>query len=174
MKLNVSPSQARVFLNGRYMGTSDDWDDAGGGALLVFPAEGRYRLRFAYPDRRDSLVDVLVAPNAVEDRVEVERSLDRGTPGGPTGPEGKLGRPDYQTTGLVRVSAEPSFALVTIDGKEMGPASRFAEQDMQIREQGVYELLLTAPGYQPRSVRILVSPSTGKERAQVREKLKKS
>ena len=174
VKISVSPSQARVYLNGRYIGISDDWDDAGGGALLAFPTEGRYRLRFAYPDRKDGIVDVLVAPNAVEDKVEIERSLDKGTPGGPTGPEGKLGRPDYQTTGLVRVSAEPPWATVTIDGKEMGPASRFAEQDMQFREQGAYDLVLTAPGYLPRTVRILVSPATGKDRAIVREKLKKS
>ena len=174
VKVNVSPSQARVFLNGRYVGTSDDWDDAGGGSLLSFPAEGRYRLRFSLPDRKDGIVDVLVAPNAVEDRIEIERTLDRGSPGGPTGPAGKLGRPDYQTTGLVRVSAEPPWATVAIDGKDMGPASRFAEQDMQFREQGVYELALTAPGYQSRTVRILVSAATGKERAVVRERLKKN
>jgi serine/threonine-protein kinase len=174
VKINVSPSQARVYLNGRYIGISDDWDDSGGGALLSFPPEGRFRLRFAYPDRKDGIVDVLVAPNAVEDKVEIERSLEKGTPNGPTGPEGKLGRPDYQTTGLVRVAAEPPWATVTIDGREMGAASRFSEQDMQFREQGVYDLVLAAPGYQPRTVRILVSPTTGKDRALVREKLKKS
>ena len=43
---------------------------------------------------------------------------------------------------------------------------------MQFKEQGVYDVVLTAPGYQPRTVRVLVSPSTGKERAVVREKLK--
>ena len=174
VKINVSPSQARVYLNGRYIGISDDWDDAGGGALLAFPPEGRFRLRLAYPDRKDGIVDVLVAPNAVEDKVEIERSLEKGTPGGPTGPAGKIGRPDYQTTGLLRVSAEPPWATVTIDGKEMGPASRFSEQDMQFREQGVYDLVLTAPGYLPKSVRVLVSPTTGKDRAVVREKLKKA
>ena len=68
---------------------------------------------------------------------------------------------------------EPPFATVTVDGHDMGPASRFLAQDMQIKEQGVYDVVLTAPGYQPRTVRVLVSPSTGKERAVVREKLKK-
>ena len=109
----------------------------------------------------------------MEDRVEVDRDLEKGSPDGPSGPAGKISRPDYQTVGLVRLDVEPPFATVTVDGHDMGPASRFQAQDMQIREQGVYDVVLTAPGYQPRTVRVLVSPSTGKERAIVREKLRK-
>lgn len=174
MKLNVSPEQARVFINGRYVGIADDWDDAGGGSLLTFLADGRFRIRLAYPGRKDANIEIVVAGNAVEDRVEVERDLEKGTPDGPTGPEGKIARPDYQTTSLVRLAVEPPFATVSIDGRDMGPASRFFEQDLQFREVGVYDLYLAAPGYQTRKVRILVSPATGKERAIVREKLRKS
>jgi len=173
VKINASPSQARVFLNGRYIGISDDWDDAGGGALLTFQSDGRQRLRLTHPGRKDAIVDVLVAPNAVEDRVEIDRSLDKGTPAGPSGPAGKISRPDYQTTGLVRLEVEPPSATVIVDGHDMGPASRYLAQDMQIKEQGVYDVILTAPGYQPRVVRVLVSLSTGKERAIIREKLRK-
>ena len=174
VKLNVSPDQARVYVNGRFVGIADDWDDAGGGSLLAFLSDGRFRIRLAYPGRKDANIDVVVAGNAVEDRVEVERELEKGTPGGPTGPEGKISRPDYQTTSLVRLAVEPPFATVSIEGRDMGPASRFFEQDLQFREVGVYDLYLAAPGYQTRKVRILVSPATGKERAIVKEKLKKS
>ncbi|MBK9966712.1 MAG: hypothetical protein IPP07_18255 [Holophagales bacterium] len=173
MKLNASPSQARVFLDGRYIGISDDWDDGGGGSLLSFASEGKHRLRFAYAGRKDLIVDIVVAANAAEDRVEVDRGLEKGTPDGPTGPGGKIGRPDYQTAGLVRLEVEPLFASVTVDGHDMGPVTRFVEQDMQVREQGVYDVVLMAPGHQPRTVRLLVSPSTGKERIVIREKLKK-
>jgi len=172
VKLNVSPSQARVFLNGRYIGISDDWDNAGGGALLTFASEGKQRLRFAYPGRKDVNVDILVAPNAVEDRVTVDRDLEKGSPAGPTGPGGKVPRPDYQTTGLVRFAVEPPSATVFVDGHDMGVASRFLEQDIQFKEQGVFEVVLTAPDFEPKAVRVLVSPSTEKERAVVREKLK--
>lgn len=174
VKVNANPSQARVFLDGRYVGISDDWDDAGGGALLTFPTEGRHRLRLAHEGRQDLLVDIIVAANAVEDRVEIDRSLGKGTPSGPTGPGGKIGRPDYQTTGLVRLAVEPPTTTVYVDGRNMGPASRFAEQDMQFQQQGVFELLLTAPGHQARTVRVLVSASTGKERALVRERLRRN
>jgi hypothetical protein len=173
VKMAASPSQARVFLNGRYIGISDDWDDGGGGALLTFTSEGKQRLRLAYPGRKDEIIDIVVAANAVEDRVEVARELAKGTSDGPTGPGGKVSRPDYQSVGLVRLEVEPPFATVTVDGHDMGPVSRFLAQDMQIKEQGVYDVVLMAPGHQPRTVRLLVSPSTGKERTVIREKLKK-
>lgn len=174
VKLNASPSQARVFLDGRYIGISDDWDDAGGGALLTFVSEGRHRLRFAYPGRKDANVDILVVASVSDERVSVDRSLEKGSPGGPTGPDGKISRPDYQTVSLARLAVEPAFATVRVDGREMGPASRFVDQDMQFKEQGVYDVVLSAPGYQAKTVRVLVSLSTGKERAIIRERLKEN
>jgi hypothetical protein len=173
VKLNVTPDQARVFLNDRFIGISDDWDDAGGGSLLAFASDGRHRLRFAYPGRKDFLVEVLVTGNAVEDRVEIEHELQNGTPAGPTGPGGKLPRPDYQTSGLARLAVEPAFARVSVDGHDMGTAGRFVEQEMQFREPGVYDVVLTAPGYQPKRLRVVVSSAVGKERVVLREKLKK-
>ena len=173
VKLSVSPDQARVYLNGRYVGISDDWDDAGGGSLLAFVADGRHRLRFAFPGRKDLLVDILVTGNAVEERVEIERELERGSPDGPTGPDGKIPRPDYQTAGLARLAVEPPFARVTVDGHDMGTAGRFVEQEMQFREPGVYDVVLTAPGYQPKRLRVVVSSVVGKDRVVLREKLKK-
>jgi serine/threonine-protein kinase len=173
VKLNTSPDQARVFLNGRYIGIADDWDDAGGGSLLTFAAEGRHRLRLAYPGRKDLTIDLVVATNAVEDRVEVDRDLEKGTPAGPTGPPGKIARPDYQTISLARFAVEPPYAMVRVDGHEMGPASKFTQQDMQFKEPGSYEVLLIAPGYQPRKIRVLVSLSTGKERIVIRERMRR-
>lgn len=173
VKLSVSPDQARVYLDGRYVGISDDWDDAGGGSLLAFAADGRHRLRFAFPGRKDLLVDVLVTGNAVEERIEVERELEKGSPDGPTGPAGKIPRPDYQTSGLARLAVEPPFARVSVDGHDMGTAGRFVEQEMQFREPGVYDVVLTAPGFQPKRLRVVVSTAVGKERVVLREKLKK-
>jgi serine/threonine-protein kinase len=173
VKLNVTPDQARVFLDDRFIGISDDWDDAGGGALLAFASDGRHRLRFTHPDRADYIVEILVTGNAVEDRVEIEHELRRGTPGGPTGPAGKLPRPDYQTSGLARLAVDPPFARVSVDGHDMGTAGRFVEQEMQFREPGVYNVVLTAPGYQPKRLRVVVSSAAGKDRVVLREKLKK-
>jgi hypothetical protein len=40
VKLELTPNQARVFLDSHLIGIVDDWDDSGGGAILAFLKEG--------------------------------------------------------------------------------------------------------------------------------------
>jgi hypothetical protein len=173
LKLNVSPSQARVYLDGRFIGISDDWDDAGGGSLLAFNLEGTHRVRLCAPDHRDLLVDLIVRSTVTDDKVTIDRSLEKGSPDGPTGPawlpEGKLKRPNYRTVRDAVFNVEPPEALVSVNGRVLGPASK----DFQFAEMAVYEVLLTAPGYESKSLRILVGPAAGEVRANIKEKLKK-
>ena len=173
LKVDVSPSQARVFLDGNYIGISDDWDDAGGGTLLTFNLEGQHRLRICSPEYRDLLVDLIVRSTATDDKVTIEQDLEKGTPDGPTGPEGKLKRPSYRTVGAVLFNVDPPDATVTVNGRELGPASKWAKEEMIFRDMAVYEVGLTAPGYEPKTVRLLVAPTAGEVRATIKEKLKK-
>ncbi len=174
LKLNVSPSQARVYLDGRYIGISDDWDDGGGGSLLAFNLEGTHRLRICAPGYHDLLVDLIVRSTATDDKVTIARSLEKGSPDGPTGPawlpEGKLKRPSYRTVRDAVFNVEPPEALVSVNGRVLGPASN---KDFQFAEMAVYEVLLTAPGYESKSLRILAGPAAGEVRANIKEKLKK-
>ena len=146
LKINVSPSQARVFLDGNYIGISDDWDDAGGGSLLTFNLEGQHRLRICYPEHRDLLVDVIVRSTATDDKVTIEQDLPKGTPDGPTGPEGSFRRPNYKTIGAVLFNVDPPDAMVTVNGKEYGPASKWLKDEMTFRDMAVYQVVLSAPG----------------------------
>ena len=173
VRMDVTPDQARVFLDGRYIGIADDWDDGGGGTVLSFASDGKYRLRFALPGRKDLLVDVVVTGSAGEDRVVLKRELEKGDPAGPVGPSGKVPRPDYLTSAFARLEVDPPFATVRIDGNEMGTASRFTVQDLQFKAPGAYEVLFTAPGFAPRRVRVVVSSSVGKERVVLRERLRR-
>ena len=173
LKLDVSPSQARVYLDGRYIGISDDWDDAGGGSLLAFNLEGNHRIRLCAPDHRDLNVDLIVRSTATDDKVTIDRSLEKGTPDGPTGPEGKLKHPNYRTVRDAVFNVEPPDATVWVNGREIGPASKFAKEDLQFADMAVYEVLLTAPGHESKSLRILVAPTAGEVRANIKEKLKK-
>jgi hypothetical protein len=173
LKLDVSPSQARVYLDGRYIGISDDWDDAGGGSLLAFNLEGMHRVRLCAPDHRDLLVDLIVRSTATDDKVSIERSLEKGTPDGPTGPDGKLKRPNYRTVRGAVFNVEPPDAVVSVNGRELGPASKWVREDLQFADMAVYEVLLTAPGFESKSLRLLVSPTAGEVRANIKEKLKK-
>jgi hypothetical protein len=173
LKINVSPSQARLFLDGNYIGISDDWDDAGGGALLTFNLEGQHRIRICYPEHRDLLVDVVVRATAPDDKVTIEQELPKGTPDGPTGPEGSFHRPNYKTVGAVLFNVDPPDAIVSVNGKEYGPASKWAKDEMMFRDMAVYQIGLAAPGREPKTVRLMVAPTAGEIRATIREKLKK-
>jgi len=174
LKLNVSPSQARVYLDERYIGIGDDWDDGGGGSLLAFNLEGTHRLRICAPGYHDLLVDLIVQSTATDDKVTIDRSLEKGTPDGPTGPawlpEGKLKHPNYRTMRDAVFNVEPPEALVSVNGRVLGPASK---KDFQFAEMAVYEVLLTAPGYVSKSLRVLVGPAAGEVSANIKEKLKK-
>ena len=174
VKINVSPSQARVFLDGKCIGISDDWDGAGGGALLSFTVEGNHRLRFAYPGYRDLNVDLAVKSGAVEDRIEIDTEMQKGAPEGPTGPEGKLRRPNYRTVRPVNLNVEPADATVSVNGRELGPASKWAKEDLIFADQAVYDVVLSAPGHEPLTVRVLSAPTAGEVRAVIKEKLKKA
>lgn len=173
VKLNIKPEQARVFLDGKLIGIADDWDDAGGGALLTFVVEGTHRLRIAYPGRKDLVVDVSASLGAKDDRAEIKRQLENGTPEGSTGPEGNLSRPDYRTVGPVRFNVDPPETVLTVNGREYGPTTQWKETDLPFRDMAVYDVKLSAPGYDTKSLRIIVAPSTNEVRAVVKEKLKK-
>jgi len=174
VKVNVSPSQARVFLDGKYIGISDDWDDAGGGRILSFPFEGNHRLRMAYPGYRDLNVDVQIRRNATEDKVEIERDLEKGAPDGPLGPQGKFHRPNYRTVRGAVFAVDPPDALVNVDGKDLGPASNWATEELVLDAPGVHEVTLSAPGREPMTIRLLVANTAGEFQAKIKEKLKKS
>ncbi len=177
LKIDVSPSQARVYLDGNYIGITDDWDDSGGGSLLAFNLEGTHRIRLCAPEHRDLNVDLIVRSTATDDKVTIDRSLEKGSPDGPTGPawlnEGKLKRPSYRTVRDAVFNVEPPDAMVLVNGRNVGPASKFAKEDLQFADMAVYEVLLTAPGYESKPLRILVGPAAGEVRANIKEKLKK-
>ncbi|HMA29498.1 MAG TPA: hypothetical protein VKS23_06515, partial [Thermoanaerobaculia bacterium] len=177
LRLDISPDQARVYLDGHYIGIADDWDDSGGGSLLVFPLEGTHRLRLCAPERRDLNVDLVVRATATDDKVTIDHSLEKGSPDGPTGPSwlygGKLKHPNYKTTRDAVFNVQPPEATVLVNGREVGPASKFAKEDLQFADMAVYEVLLTAPGYESKPLRVLVSPAAGEARAHIKEKLKK-
>jgi hypothetical protein len=172
VKVNVSPSQARVFLDGRYIGISDDWDDSGGGALVTF-SEGKHRFRFTYPGRKDLLIDVTFGLKGADDKIELDMKMEKGEPGTPSGPEGKMSSPDYKTVGPVRFEVKPPDATVTVDGRVIGAASQYRDKDLKLYDPAVHDVLVSAPGYKTKHIRIIASSSTSKELATVKESLKK-
>ncbi len=174
VRINVSPDQARVFLDGKLIGISDDWDDSGGGSLVTFDKDGTHRFRFAYPGLRDLIVDVNVSPGAKDEQVEIEAKMETGTPDGPTGPPGKLKRPDYKTQGAIRFDVDPPDTNLTINGIALGPVSQWVDKDLELQAPGVHEVALSAPGREPKVLRVIAAQATGKQVAKIKERLKKN
>ncbi|MFN2385802.1 MAG: serine/threonine-protein kinase [Thermoanaerobaculia bacterium] len=165
----VSPDQARLYVNGRYVGTADDWDDSGGGRDFEFSREGVHRVRLELPGYRDLNLEVLVTPAAEDDTVEVEDDLQRTS---------RVAFPELpsvseRTVGPVYFEVDPPDAMVSEGGRNLGPASSFGESNpLRLTGPAVHEFVLSAPGRRSKVVRVLVAPNAGEDVARVKEKLK--
>ena len=76
-KIGVSPDQARMYVDGRFVGIADDWDDRGGGRKFEFIREGVHRVRFELPGYHDLNVDVTVSGGADDDTADIGDELRR-------------------------------------------------------------------------------------------------
>ncbi len=124
---------------------------------------------------RDLIVDLIVRSTSTDDKVTIDRRLEKGTPDGhgPTGSRGKAQAPELPHGARRRVQRRAARHDGLRERPRAGPASKFAKEDFQFADMAVYEVLLTAPGYESKSLRILVGPAAGELRANVKEKLKK-
>ena len=169
-KFGVSPDQARMYVDGRYVGIADDWDDRGGGRKYEFAREGTHHVRFELPGHRDLNVDVIVSSNASDDTADVGDELKRES----RVPYTKLGSPEDRTVGPVVFEVNPPDATVTEGSRTLGPASSFGPgSPLRLSGPMVHDLVLSAPGRKSKTVRILVGPSADREQAKVKLELKK-
>ena len=168
VRFTSSPEQARLYVDGRYIGIADDWDNRGGGRQLEFENPGTHYVRMELPGYRSVHLQIDVTPEG-DDSVSVDEELDRNS----KVPYEKLPSVSKRTTGEVEFLVHPSDAVVSEGGRTLGPASSFGPgSPLRLRGPTVHDLLLSAPGYRPRLVRILVSENAGEDRAVVEEKLK--
>ena len=170
-KLGVSPDQARVYLDGRYVGVADDWDDRGGGKTLEIGRQGTHRLRLELPGYRSLHLEILVTPAASEETVEIGDDLKREA----KIPYPKIPKLDERTTGaVVFVKVDPSDAVVSEGGKVLGPASSFTpESPLKLSGPMVHDIVISAAGRRSRTVRILVASNADSDVAKVKAELKK-
>jgi predicted Ser/Thr protein kinase len=170
-KFSVSPDQARIYLDGRYVGIADDWDDHGGGKTLEMGREGGHRVRLELPGYRTLSLEVEVTPEARDDTVDIGDDLKSES----KVPFTKLPKLDDRTVGPVEfVKVEPPDAVVSEGERTLGPASSFGP-DSPLRLSGplAHDLRVSAPGYRTRTFRILVTSNADREVARVKVDLKK-
>jgi serine/threonine-protein kinase len=170
VRFTSSPQQARLYLDGKYIGIADDWDNRGGGSELAFAKPGTHYVRMELPGYRPFVVEIDVSEDADKDSPSVDEEMDRRD----HLPYDHLPAPVARTTGAVEFSVQPSEATITENGREIGPVSSFGPASpLQLSGPTVHDLMIAASGYRPKLVRILVAPNAGKDRAVVKESLKK-
>jgi hypothetical protein len=159
-----------MYVDGRYVGIADDWDDRGGGRKYEFSREGTHHVRFELPGHRDLNVDVIVSSNASDDTADVGDELKRES----RVPYPKLPSPEDRTVGPVVFEVTPPDATITEGSRTLGPASSFGPgSPLRLSGPMVHDLVLSAPGRKSRTVRILVGPSADRDQAKVKLELKK-
>lgn len=169
-KFGVSPDQARIYLDGRYVGIADDWDDRGGGRTLEIGREGVHRVRLELPGYRTLNLEIIGTPGAKDDTVDVNDELKRES----KVPYPKLPKIEDRTIGPLELQVDPPDAVVSEGSKTLGPASSFGPgSPLVLRGPMVHDLVLSAPGRRPKTIRILVAPNADNDRASVKVTLKK-
>jgi predicted Ser/Thr protein kinase len=168
VRFTSSPEQARLYVDGRYVGIADDWDNRGGGREYEFDKPGSHTVRMELPGYRPLRLQIDVTPGG-DDSVSIDEELERRE----RLPYEKLPAPSDRTTGAVELSVTPPDAVVAVGGRTLGPVSAFGpDSPLKLPSGTVHDLVLTAPGHRPKLVRILVSANAGRDRAKVSEKLK--
>jgi len=169
-RLSVSPDQARIFLDGRYVGIADDWDDYGGGKTLEIGREGIHRVKLELPGHRTMHLEIVVTPAAKADTVDIGDELKRKS----KVPFPKIPKTDDRTVGPVEFMVDPPDAQISEGGRALGSASSFGPvSPLRLSGPMAHDLVLSAPGRKPRTVRILVASNAGRDVAKVKVELKK-
>jgi eukaryotic-like serine/threonine-protein kinase len=168
-KFASSPDQARIYLDGRYVGIADDWDDRGGGKTLPVAGEGVHRVRMELPGYRTLNLDVIVTASARDDTVDIDDELKRES----RVDYPKLKGPFDRTEGPVEFQVVPPDAVVSEGGKPLGSASAFGSASpLKLPGPAVHDLVISAAGYEARPLRILVSSNAERPKATVKLALK--
>jgi hypothetical protein len=166
----LSPDQARIYLDDRYVGIADDWDDRGGGKTLPVGREGVHHVRLELPGYRTLRLEVIASGSAGDDTVDIDGDLQKES----SVSFPKIPKLDDRTVGPVAFQADPTDATVSEGDRTLGNASSFtAEAPLRLTGPGVHDLSLAAPGRKPKTVRILVAENAGKDVAKVKVTLKR-
>ena len=167
MKFQISPDQARLNIDGKYVGIADDWDDHGGGKTFPF-SPGVHRVKASLPGYRDLNLQIIVTPSADKDVQGASDEMKRTS----REPIAKIGKLDYETEGDVFFDASLASARVVVDGHETGVGFQFtAAQPLKLAGPAVHDLLLT-DGPKSKTLRVLAASTAGNNRVLIKVTLR--
>lgn len=182
LDLDVDPEEARVYLDGKYRGVADDFDDS---PDYLWVAPGRHTLELRHDDHHTLRIYFAVASGQhlrfddeleeTDDRPRRTIESNRLPPSPPPSGSGPAPSPPAEpaaTVAFLRFEVEPGDAAVWLDGIFLGPADRFEGNPERARvAPGRHTVELTRPGYrgvvlevdlgreEERSIRIVLEPA---------------
>jgi serine/threonine-protein kinase len=170
VRFTSSPDQARLSVDGRYIGIADDWDNRGGGRELEL-AKGIHSVKMELPGYRPLILEIQVTAESGKDSPSIDQEMERFD----RMAYERLPAPADRTTGAVEFAIEPPDATVSEGARTLGAATNFGPASPLELKGGpaVHDLVLSAPGYKSKLVRILVAANAGRDRARIKETLKK-
>jgi TonB family protein len=154
IRLALTPEQARIWIDGRFVGLSNDWDPRRGGAEFVLERTGPHALHAELPGYGSFEAEIDVTSVADSDSVPVVGTLSRLA----RLPFARLPRPTAATRGPVAFAVDRADSQVSIDGVPAGPASAFTEREpLMLTGPAVHEIKISSSGAPVRTLRVLVS-----------------
>jgi serine/threonine protein kinase len=164
----IAPQDAHVLVEGRVIGTAQEWSGVKGARTYAFPGPGSYTVKIKKPGMQDYRI-----------------AVEAGATGGTTPIAVRL-RPlaaaevDSSDLRTVRVRAaiafhvQPAAADVLVDGQPMGPAKRFsgggfmrAKGEWLELPPGKHRVSLVAPGHRQQDILVEVSETAEKDREKI-------
>jgi TonB family protein len=167
VRLHLLPAQARIMLDGRFIGIAEDWDSEAGGLELALEPGRAHRIHAELPGYRPFDAEVDVFARAEEESVRAAGELERVAHLAYT----RLPRPAAATSREVVVLPEPPEAHVAVDGVPVPVGSAVAPNALELLGPAVHEIAVSAPGFATRLLRVLVAPNAPSSRAVIRAQL---
>jgi len=160
VRIALTPAQARVWIDGRFVGIASDWDRRRGGVEFVLDRPGPHALHAELPGYRPFEAEIDVAETADAESAPVIGSLSRFA----LTPFARLSRPAAATRGPVVLAVDRPDAQLSVDGVAAGLASDFGDgEPLRLSGPAAHELSITSPGGAIRTLRVVVSPAAPAE-----------
>jgi hypothetical protein len=151
MKFQMSPDQARLYIDGQYVGVADDWDDHGGGQVFPFSA-GTHTVRAALPGYRDLRLQIVVESSAGKETESAGDEMTRLTKEAFP----RVAKVDYATTSGIVFSPKFGAAEISVDGKPAGTASQYsAASPLKLSGPTMHEIIITRVARPAKIVRVI-------------------
>jgi hypothetical protein len=165
MKFQISPDQARLFVDGIYVGVADDWDDHGGGQVFPFKP-GTHTVHAKLPGYKDLRLQIVADPSASK---EVESAGDDMTRVSKEAYQ-KVLKIDYATSSGVIFSPKFGSADITLDEKPAGTAAQYTPSSpLKLSGPMVHEIVIRRVARPDKIVRVISASTAGKDNVEIKE-----